>query len=190
MSDPRRLRLVVVGASVPADRRASVHTLNEVLDLLVPPAERLKVALNASPVPDSSTLDRVEEGEEAIDRDSISAAPKGHPAGGRGVLARGLGAAGMGRPGAGNSAVTASDSPADPVAAGSVITYTIHVTNGGPATARSVSFSDATPTNTTLRRSPVRPAGPVRRRRWAGPGRWPATTQAWPTTRAPRSPSW
>lgn len=47
-------------------------------------------------------------------------------------------------------AVTKTDSP-DPVAIGNDITYTITVTNSGPDTAASATFSDTVPTNTTFR---------------------------------------
>jgi uncharacterized repeat protein (TIGR01451 family) len=45
--------------------------------------------------------------------------------------------------------ITKTDSP-DPVAAGSNITYTINVTNNGPATASDLVFSDSVPANTTF----------------------------------------
>ncbi len=49
-----------------------------------------------------------------------------------------------------NLSITKTDSP-DPVSVGNDISYTISVTNGGPDTAASTTFSDTVPTNTTFR---------------------------------------
>jgi uncharacterized repeat protein (TIGR01451 family) len=61
-------------------------------------------------------------------------------------------------------AVTKSDTP-DPVPAGSDLTYTIVVTNNGPATALTVTLTDAVPADTTFRSVST-------------PGAWSCTTPA------------